>query len=140
VIALLCLINVGSTTALGAIISIGTAAIIVSYLVPIMLLIRKRLCKEHIEFGPWTLGRWGMAVNLYAAVFGVFISFFSLFPTTIPVTAQNMNYAGPVLLGLIIIAGIDWTIRGRVAFKGPLKEMLEAEDEMDRRRHTWHEA
>ena len=137
VIALLCLINIGSSTALGAIISIGTAAIVISYIIPIILLIRKRLVNEPISFGPWSLGRFGLAVNLYGVFFGIFISIFSLFPTIIPVNAENMNYAGPVLLGLTIIAGLDWFIRGKSMFKGPLKEMIEEEMKADRRRRTW---
>lgn len=138
VIGLLCLINVGSTTALGAIISIGTAAIVISYTVPIILLIRKRLVHEPIPFGPWSLGRYGLAINLYGAFFGAFISIFSLFPTTVPVTAENMNYAGPVMLVLIFIAGLDWFVRGKKAFKGPLREMIEEEVEGTRRRRsTW---
>jgi amino acid transporter len=138
VISLLCLINVGSSTALGAIISIGTAAIVISYTIPIMLLIRKRLYHESIPFGPWSLGRFGLPVNLYGACFGVFISVFSLFPTTIPVTALNMNYAGPVMFGLVVIAGMDWLIRGRNSFKGPLREMIDDVVEGNgRRRSTW---
>lgn len=137
-IALLCLINVGSSTALGAIISIGTAAIVISYTIPIILLIRKRLYHEHIPFGPWSLGRFGLAVNMYGAFFGIFISVFALFPTTIPVTVQNMNYAGPVMIALVLIAGLDWFIRGKDVFKGPLKEMIEEEVESDAlRRRTW---
>lgn len=147
VISLLCLINVGSSTALGAIISIGTAAIIISYTIPIVLLIRKRLYREPIPFGPWSLGRWGLAVNLYGAFFGLFISVFAFFPTTIPVTAENMNYAGPVMLALVVLAGMDWLIRGKNVFKGPLREMIEGEIEgeqqhdrelQSRRRSTWH--
>lgn len=142
VIALLCLINVVSSTALGAIISIGTAAIIISYTIPIILLIRKRLYRQPIPFGPWTLGSWGLAVNMYGAGFGIFISVFALFPTTIPVTADNMNYAGPVIVLLVIIAGIDWLVRGKYAFKGPLRDMIaheEVEDEQraDEQRHSW---
>lgn len=140
VIALLCLINVGSSTALSAIISIGIAAIVISYTIPIILLIRKRIYHEPIPFGPWTLGRYGLAVNLYGALFGVFISVFAFFPTTIPVTAENMNYAGPVILGLVFVAVMDWLIRGKDVFKGPLREMIEEEVEVEAhvgRRTTW---
>lgn len=146
VISLLCLVNVGSSTALGAIISIGTAAIIISYTIPIVLLIRKRLYNEPIPFGPWSLGRFGLAVNLYGALFGFFISVFAFFPTTIPVTAENMNYAGPIMLALVVMAGIDWLIRGKDVFKGPLREMIEDEIEgepqdrelQERRQSTWN--
>lgn len=137
-IGLLCLINVGSTTALGAIVSIGTAAIVISYTIPIILILRKRLVHEPIPFGPWSLGRYGLAVNLYGALFGFFISIIALFPTTIPVTATNMNYAGPILVVFTSIAGLDWCIRGKHAFKGPLREMIEDVVEGNpRRRSTW---
>jgi amino acid transporter len=127
-VALLSLINIGSSTALSAILGISTTSIVISYIIPISLLILKRLRNEPIPFGSWRLGRWGLPVNLYAATFGIFISVFALFPTTIPVTAPNMNYAGPILLGLIILASLDWLIRGRRGFKGPLKEMIQSEE------------
>ncbi|PSS15140.1 hypothetical protein M430DRAFT_142583 [Amorphotheca resinae ATCC 22711] len=129
-VALLSLINIGSSTALSAILGISTTSIVISYIIPISLLILKRLRNEPIPFGSWRLGRWGLPVNLYAATFGIFISVFALFPTTIPVTAPNMNYAGPILLGLIILASLDWLIRGRRGFKGPLKEMIQSEERM----------
>ena len=80
-------------------------------------------------------------MNLYGAAFAIFISIFSLFPTTIPVTAENMNWAGPILLGLILIAMLDWMLRGKHVFKGPLRQMLDNEVDISNtdRRNTWAE-
>ncbi|KKK16917.1 amino acid permease [Aspergillus rambellii] len=102
---LLSLINIASTTALSAILALTTSSLFISYLIPIFMMTWKRLRKEPINFGPWTLGRWGLAINIYAIVFGLFTTTFVLFPTEIPVTATNMNYSGPVFLGLILHAG-----------------------------------
>jgi choline transport protein len=85
----------------------------------------KRFRKEPIAFGPWTLGRWGMPVNIFAILFGTLVCIFVPFPTILPVTANNMNYCGPVLGGLIILLLFDWMFRGRRTFRGPLKELLE---------------
>jgi choline transport protein len=30
-----------------------------------------------------------------------------------------------VFLGLIVLLGIDWTFRGKIAYTGPLKKLLE---------------
>jgi amino acid transporter len=124
-VVLLLLINIGSSTALNALLALSNISIYISYLIPITLIFLKRLRKEHINFGPWTLGRWGMAVNLYAIVFGVFVCIFVPFPPIIPVTAENMNYCAPVFLGLIVLLGLDWTFRGKISYAGPLKELLQ---------------
>ena len=127
-VVLLSLINIASSTALSAILALSTASLYVSYLIPIVLLVIKRFNRatdpEPLVFGPWTLGRWGMAINLYAIVFGTFVCIFVPFPTTIPVTAVNMNWSGPVFLGVCILLVCDWMIRGRRRYTGPLKELL----------------
>lgn len=135
-VVLLSLINIASTTALSAILALSTASLYVSYLIPIVLLVIKRLNRatdpEPLVFGPWTLGRWGMAINLYAIVFGIFVCIFVPFPTTIPVTALNMNYAGPVFLGLCLLLICDWMARGKRTYTGPLKELLQPPDQRSR--------
>jgi hypothetical protein len=70
-----------------------------------------------------------MPINLYAIVFGTFVCIFLPFPTTIPVTALNMNYAGPVFLGLCILLLGDWIFRGKKSYTGPLKELLQPPDQ-----------
>lgn len=124
-VVLLSLINIASTTALTAMFALTTSTLYISYLIPIILLVMKRIRKEPIAFGPWTLGRWGMPVNLFSIVFGTFVIIFVPFPPVLPVTAENMNYCGPVFVGLIILLIFDWMVRGRITFTGPLKELLE---------------
>jgi len=136
-VVLLSLINIASTTALSAILALSTASLYISYLIPIVLLVIKRLNRstdpEPLIFGPWTLGRWGMAINLYAIIFGTFVCIFVPFPTTIPVTALNMNYAGPVFGGLCILLVGDWLVRGKKRYTGPLKELLQPPDQRPRK-------
>jgi choline transport protein len=128
-VVLLSLINIASTTALSAILALSTASLYISYLIPIILLVLKRLNVSSdpspIIFGPWTLGRCGMAINLYAIIFGIFVCIFVPFPTIVPVTAMNMNYSGPVFLGLCVLLTCDWLLRGKKRYTGPLKELLQ---------------
>lgn len=85
---LLSLINIGSAVAFNAILSLSTLALYVSYLIPIVLLVMKRFRKESIGLGPWNLGRWGLAINLYAVIFGVFVVIWLPFPSVcIPTTS-----------------------------------------------------
>ena len=93
-----------------------------SYLIPISLFALKRIRGEPIEFGPFTLGKFGLAINLYAIAFGIFICIWLPFPAATPATAASMNWAGPVFGFLFVIALIDWFVRGRKHYAGPTKE------------------
>jgi choline transport protein len=123
VIVILSFINIGSSTAFNAIISLSTVALYVSYLIPISCLVLKRLSGERIAWGPWTLGRFGPAINIFALCYGVFICIFLPFPSQQPVTALNMNYAAPVFGFVILFAVMDWCVRGRKVYVGPKREI-----------------
>ncbi|KAJ5546784.1 hypothetical protein N7494_004369 [Penicillium frequentans] len=127
-VVLLSVINAASETALSAILALSTSSLYVSYLIPVMLMIIRRVdtSRGPIPFGPWTLGRYGMAINIFALAFGVFVCIFVPFPTQIPVTAANMNWSGPVFLGVVILLVIDWTFRARTKYTGP-KDLIKSD-------------
>ncbi|KAI9712157.1 MAG: hypothetical protein M1812_006995 [Candelaria pacifica] len=122
---LLSLINIASTTAFNAVLSLSTLALNISYLIPIVLFLMKRLRHEPIPFGPFSLGRFGLGINLFAVVYVVFICIFLPFPPDQPVTKVNMNYSSPVFAAVILFAIIDWFVRGKRIFVGPLREVSE---------------
>jgi len=127
IVVVLSLINIGSSTALNAIISLSTLALYISYLIPITLLIIKRLHNQPIGTGPFTLGRYGLAVNTAALVYGVFICIFLPFPSFMPVTAVNMNYASPVFGAVLLFSVGYWFARGKSVYSGPIREVMEEE-------------
>ena len=121
---LLSLINIGSTTAFNALLSLATIGFYFSYGIPILMFFIRRFSTERpIEFGPWNLGRLGIAINILAMAFCLFLVIFLPFPTALPVTAQNMNYASVVFLGVILFSLVDWFIRGRKRYTGPIREI-----------------
>ncbi|KAJ5281291.1 hypothetical protein N7478_006663 [Penicillium angulare] len=130
-VIILSVINAASETALSAILALSTSSLYVSYLIPVVLMIIRRLDTKRgpIEFGPWTLGRYGMAINVFALSFGVFVCIFVPFPTQIPVTAANMNWSGPVFIGVCILLVMDWVFRARRKYIGPLQNILQPEGE-----------
>jgi len=95
----------------------------VSYIPPILFITLKKLRGQHIEYGVFKL-RYGIAVNLVALGYLFFIIIWIPFPSELPVTGNNMNYAGPLLGALIIAALLDWTISGRKRFKIPVAHIL----------------
>ena len=129
-VVILSVINIASETALNAILALSTSSLFVSYLIPIVMMIIRRLdaSRGPITFGPWNLGRYGMALNIYALAFGTFVCIFVPFPTEIPVTAANMNWSGPVFLGVCLILVLDWTFRARKSYSGPMKDLLQSKN------------
>ncbi|KAI2787275.1 hypothetical protein POX_f07638 [Penicillium oxalicum] len=125
-VIILSVINIASETALSAILALSTSSIYISYLIPIVMMIIRRFDSSRgaIPFGPWHLGRYGLVINILALIFGLFVCIFVPFPTQIPVTAANMNWSGPVFLGVFLLLLVDWTFRARHKFVGPSKDLL----------------
>lgn len=122
VTGLICIINIASTVAFNAIVSITIAGLFISYMIPIILMITKRLKHEPVRMGPWTLGKAGLSVNIIAVCFLTISVFFSFWPPAIPVTALTMNWSCAVFGGVVIIGLIWYGIYGRKVYNGPIIE------------------
>lgn len=116
---LIMLINLGSTAALEAILSLSTVGLYLSYLMPITFFMVGRWRGTNPTNAPFRLGRWGTPINLFALAFGIFMIIFLPFPSFLPVTWATMNYSGPVLLIVIFFAFVDWFTTGKRRFTVP---------------------
>jgi choline transport protein len=96
-----------------------------TYIVPIALLVVRRLSGDEIPFGPWHLGRWGMPLNIFSLVYALFVSIWMFFPAFVPVTAVNMNYTSVVYGGTFIFSAVAWYTYGKTTYLGPIKEVRE---------------
>ena len=122
VAAIIGLINIGSTVAFNAIVSLSIAGLFTSYLIVIVLLIIKRIKGDTINFGPWTLGRAGLPINILAACFVIISTFFSFFPPATPVTLKTMNWSCLMWGGSTLIGLAYYAVRGRKIYHGPVVE------------------
>ena len=120
--AVIGLINIGSTAAFNAIVSLTIAGLFISYLTPIGLMIVKRVKGETIEFGPWSLGRAGFPVNTISAGSLIISVIFSFFPPSIPVTLVTMNWSCLMWGGSTLIGLAYYAVRGRKIYHGPIVE------------------
>ena len=117
---LLSIIYVASTTAFNAIISLQALALNVSYFLPILFSLIHRLQGRPRQWGPYRIGRFGALVNVFALVYLAYAITWMPFPTELPVTGSNMNYAGPILGAVLVIAMADYAISGRKRFTVPV--------------------
>lgn len=75
---------------------------VLRYMMPIIMLLIRRLRGEHISYGPWRLGKWGLPINVFSVFYSIFVSLFLFFPSFIPVSAQNFNWTVVVFFGCIV--------------------------------------
>ncbi|KAI7208238.1 putative amino acid permease [Hortaea werneckii] len=115
---LLGLINLGSTSAFTAFVSVGVQALALSYAIPIAI----SLCtgRREVNQAKWTLGAYvGPVVNAMALAWISFEMVLFSMPTALPVTAASMNYASVVLVGFGAIAAMSYIIYLRKVYNGP---------------------
>ncbi|RMZ86388.1 hypothetical protein DV736_g6386, partial [Chaetothyriales sp. CBS 134916] len=116
-------INIGSTTALNAINSCGSVSIQTSYIITIGCLVNKRLRGEPLPPRRWSLGKYGLYINIASILFLLPLWFFSFWPLAIPVDAETMNWASTMFGGVLILAMFYYVIRARNVYKGPVVQM-----------------
>lgn len=120
------LINLGSTTAFNAMVSLALLGQYTTYVLPtIFILVRRIHPGKNIPFGPWELGRWGIPINLFTIAFSFLTIAFNVLPPYFPVDADNMNYAGVVFGAALLICGLLWIFLGQKHYAGPIKEVME---------------
>lgn len=76
---------------------------------------RERVLPERY----FNLGIFGAPINAIAVAWVLFLDVLYCFPTSKPVTPQNMSYVSVVSVGLISIVLSLWFLNKRSKFKGP---------------------
>lgn len=109
---LLGLINLGSTSAFTAFVSVGVIALAVAYAMPIFFSLLHG--RAEVQKAPWNCGRIiGTVVNCLALMWiGFELVLFSM-PMALPVTAVTMNYASVVFVGFLTISAIWYFVHAR---------------------------
>ena len=126
---LLGLVNIGSSTAFNALCSLPLIGHYFSYLLPIVLLVIRRIQgTKEIPFGPWTLGRYGLTINLAAIAYAVVMIVLMVFPPYRQVTAQNMNYSSVIFGGVMLLSVALWVMGGGKRYAGPVRDVLERQE------------
>lgn len=126
---LLGLLNIGSTTAFNAMVSLTVIGQYTSYLLSIALLLIRKYSKKDLPLGPFKLAHpFGVLINGFSIVFSVMIIVLSVLPPYQPVSAENMNYASVVFGAVLLLSIASWFIFGRKAFGGPVRDVVDNEN------------
>ena len=103
-------------------VSLSVISLYFSYAFPCLCIFICRWRGEEIPRSPWSLGRWGIWINGIAVAWGLYAIVWLCLPVVVPVDAASLNWSGPTMGFVIILAVVDWFLRGRYKFAVPLEK------------------
>lgn len=113
---LLGLVNLGSSSAFTAFVSVGVVGLAVGYLVPIAISLATG--RREVALARWRLRpAVGVVANVVALLWILFELVLFSMPQTLPVTAGSMNYASVVFVGFAVISAVWYAVAGRRGMK-----------------------
>ncbi|KLJ10258.1 hypothetical protein EMPG_14371 [Blastomyces silverae] len=124
---LLSLINIGSTEAFNAVASLTIASLFASYLVAIGCFIYRRMQWKQMPRARFSLGAWGLPLNIFSFGYLCFAIVFTFFPNANNPTLVSMNWSVLVFGIVTIFAGLQYLIHGRKSYEGPVAYVAKIE-------------
>jgi len=115
----LCTINLASSIAFNIIISANLVALLSVYMISIGCVLLRRLRRQPLPPARWSLGRWGLPVNMFAFAYAGFALVFSCFPVEAHVTLETANWAPLILTTVLAAALLLYFLHGRTRYEGP---------------------
>ncbi|OQO10202.1 hypothetical protein B0A48_04559 [Cryoendolithus antarcticus] len=118
--SLLSLINIGSYVALNAISSLGVVSLLSSYTVTISCMIWRRRRGAPLPPARWSLGKYGLAINIISLLFVLPVWFFAFWPVGYQPTPEGLNWAPVMFVGVLSLAAIYYVVKARHVYNGPV--------------------
>lgn len=117
---ILCLVNLGSTLAFNIIVSLSLLALLSTYMLSIGCVLLRRLNHQPLPPARWSLGALGLPVNAFAFCYSFFVLVFSCFPTALPVTTADANWAPVIWAAVIVLSTGTYVVHGARHFTPPV--------------------
>jgi choline transport protein len=123
----LALINTGSTTALLSIMSLCVNAVLFSYICAIGCILWRRCAKKPLLPSIFSLGKWGLLVNISAEIFLLTLYIVSFFPSYPTADLAAMNWSVVMNGGVLVFSTAYYFFYGRYKYVGPVEYTRKAE-------------
>ena len=117
----LSLINLGSATALNSITGLQINAMLSSYIVSIGCTIWRRCTNQPLLQAKFTLGRWGLLINIISMAFLVFFFILAFFPSSPHPDAASMNWNILIYGAVILLSTVYYLFWGKKHYDGPVE-------------------
>jgi amino acid transporter len=121
IVSLLSLINIGSSVAFNAIMSLGTVSLLSSYFLSTFCVRLKRWRGQPLPPARWTLGPRVMPIiETVALAFLALVWVLCFFPITARVTPETMNWSVAIFGGVVLLALTYYFLHARHVYSGPV--------------------
>lgn len=118
--SLLSLINIGSPIALNSITSLATTSLLSSYICSVSCMVWRRWTGAPMLPSKFSLGRYGLAINVGSVIFLVVVFVLAFFPQNPNPTADLMNW-NIVIYGAVTLFSLAFYVyRGSRRYDGPV--------------------
>ncbi|KAF4314330.1 putative amino acid transporter protein [Botryosphaeria dothidea] len=117
---ILCLVNLGSTLAFNIIVSLSLLALLSTYMLSIGCVLLRRIRGQELPHARWSLGKLGLPINAFAFCYSFFVIVFSCFPTALPVTTADANWAPAIWAAVIVLSIVTYLVHGKQHFTPPV--------------------
>lgn len=107
----------GSSAAFNSFTGVATICLSMSYGGPVLVSIVRG--RRAVKNSPFSLGKFGMVINVISVIWIAFAIIIFCMPATLPVNPSTMNYASVVFAGFAAIAIFWYFIYARRNFHGP---------------------
>ncbi|KAK6392318.1 hypothetical protein LTR65_003774 [Meristemomyces frigidus] len=118
--SLLSLINIGSTVAFNNISSLGTCALLLSYIVSTSCLVWRKMFNKPLLPSRFNLGKAGLVINIFAIGVLLVMFVFSFFPIFKNPTAETFNWSILIFSAVMICSAGYYYAYGRNKYDGPV--------------------
>lgn len=106
--------------AFNALVSLGVASLVGSYIISTACLLIKRLRGGYLPPARWSLGRWGVPLNIIAVVYLSLVFVISFFPPSREVTPESMQWSSLIFGAVLIFSTGYYFVYGRKVYDGPV--------------------
>lgn len=120
IVIVLAMINLGSSTAFNSIIALTNGAFAFSYALSVGCVLYRRIRGPALPYARWSLGKFGIPINMLAIAYVITAATASFFPVTASVEPSTMNWSIVMFAGVFFIATIDYLVRGRKKYVPPV--------------------
>ncbi|KAK6437770.1 hypothetical protein LTR95_006042 [Oleoguttula sp. CCFEE 5521] len=119
----LSLLILGGSQAFNSILGLVTGAVGLTYALGMACFLWRRLYGDPLPHARWSLGRFGVPINIFALLYEMFATVICFFPLFASATAQSMNWAIAMFAGVAVLCTIYYVVSGRKVYQGPVVKL-----------------
>ena len=127
--AALALINIGSTAAFNAIISLNLVSLLLTYILAIGCVLNLRMRDpQALPPARWSLGRAAAPINWVAFVYCIFAFFWCFWPNVVDPGLEEFNWSVVIFMAVFVGALILYWAGARKRYQGPVELVMDGQD------------